>query len=119
MSIVKIEIGGKDRDFSFGLAFFGEALEHFDMDVTELGLKLQNNPFKYQPLIMFISAKHALELQGKEVDFSSSDVVSWIENEDGGIRCEKVQQFDKAFAESLMKNVPKENETDSKKKVKK
>jgi len=119
MNELKIELGGKERLFSFGLAFLGELLEHFDMDMAELGAKMARNPFKYQPLIMFLSAKHACELNDIEMDFTHSDVISWVEAEPFGIKSDKATKFDACLVESLYKNVPKQDETQDKKKVKK
>lgn len=117
MNSIVIEIGGKERKFSFGLGFLGELLEHFDMSISELGEKSSKNPFKYEPLIMFVSARYAADLAGDTIDFTLNDFIGWIDD-DGGIKGEKMLKFNEAFLKSLTYNVP-EQPQENKKKVKK
>ena len=73
MNTVKITIGNKEIEFAFGLGFLGAALEDMDLGVDEVQGKIQKNPFKIVPLLMYHSAKYAQERVGKEPQYSLID----------------------------------------------
>lgn len=101
-----VELNIKDRElyFPFGVGFLGECLENLDLSVLEIGEKLDKNPFKWIPTLMYESAKYG---NGGELDFTKEDLISWIEKsgEDGN---KYMNSFLMAFVESLTKNVPKQ-----------
>lgn len=116
MNSITINIGGKDRDFHFGLGFLGELVDSFEMSVADLGAKTTLNPHKYSPIIMYCSAVYALNRKGEKADFIQYDFIDWID-ELGGIGCKEMQDFNNALIASMTKNVPVVE--DNKKKVKK
>ena len=114
MNLVRLNVGGKTREFHFGLGFIGAFLEASKISMSEIDAKLQENPFKYIPEMMYHSLKYA-ELRNKnEIDFDAFDVSEWID-EAGGIGSQVVVDFSTAFFQSLTKDVPKAEE--DKKKV--
>ena len=80
-----------------------------DLGVDEVQGKIQKNPFKIVPLLMYHSAKYAQERVGKEPQYSLIDLTDVIDA-GGGIRGEGVVKFLQAFTDSLLKGVPKEPE---------
>ncbi len=113
---ITLHIGGKDREFHFGLGFLGELVDSFEMPVELIGTKLSLNPIKYTPIIMYCSAVYALNRKGEKVEFTQYDFIDWIE-ELGGISCKEVEEFSSALVASMTKNVPNNtNVEDTKKK---
>ena len=104
--IKKINIGGEERGFSFGLGFLGELLEDTDLTIEEIGEKMQKNPFKWIPTIMYHSVKYHDESKDIPLVYTKADVVDWID--EIGIASEQVTLFMKSFIESLTKGVPNE-----------
>ena len=109
MNKITLKINDKELEFSFGLAFLGELIEKTDLSLEDIIAKMNKNPFKMVPMIMFYSASYALERKGKEVDFTRFDISDWIDTS-GGIADKSVVKFIEAFTLSLTKGVPKEEE---------
>jgi len=107
MNKIALKINQRELDFTFGLGFLGEALEVLDTDIEGVLLKVNKNPFKTVPILMFQSAKYSLELDGKEVDFTLADMVEWIEK-DGALtdKNKSVISFLSSFTNSLLKDIP-------------
>lgn len=114
MNKIRLNLGGKTREFHFGLGFIGSFLEASKISMSEIDVKLQENPFKYIPEMMYHSLKYADLRNGNEIDFDAFDVAEWID-EVGGIGSKVVVDFSTAFFQSLIKDVPKQEE--DKKKV--
>ena len=112
---MKLTINKQELDFVVGLGFLGELLDNLDMGLDDLLIKIDKNPFKYIPLMMYNSAKYSLELEDKEVEFTKADFFKWIDD-DGAITDKNVSviKFVKLFNDSIFKDVPKEDETPSK-----
>ena len=108
-----LKIGDRELGFSFGLAFLGELLEQTDLSIDEIVSKMNRNPFKMIPTIMYYSTKLYSERRGEEFVFSLFDVTDWLD-EAGGVGNENVAKFLKAFTSSLTKDVPKEDEVPDK-----
>ena len=107
MNSVNIELNGKKLKCVFGLGFLGECLENLDLTVTQIGEKLDKNAFKYVPILMYESVKYNIvENEGKEIDFTLKDLISWFDDDDDPFG--KMNQFVIAFVKSVTKNVPKE-----------
>ena len=113
MNAIKLTINKRELDFTFGLGFLGELLEALDMDIENVVVSINKNPFKIIPALMFHSASYAKKRKGQKVDFTLYDLTDWIE-EDGGIGNNNVVDFCNAFNESLMSGVPQEQETTDK-----
>lgn len=105
---IEIVVNEKTLKCSFGLGFLGECLENLDLSVLEIGEKLDKNPFKWIPILMYESIKYS-----KEVDFSIDDLIEWLDDEDGKAT---MNTFLLAFINSLTKDVPKQKGTEKKRK---
>lgn len=114
MNSTIIKFGEREIEFHFGLGFLGELVDSFDLSIAEIGEKATANPHKYEPIIMYCSAVYALNRKGIKPDFTQYDFVDWIE-EAGGLFSEPCQTFNKAFADSMHKDVPVQEQTDKKK----
>jgi hypothetical protein len=116
---VDITINNKELHFPFGIGFLGECLENLGLNVQQIGEKLDNNSFKYVPTLMYESLKYDAYRNDKVLDFTYSDLIDWLDEDENGIK--KINLFTIAFVESLTKDVPKQEapkvEGKSKKKV--
>jgi len=118
MRKITIKLNGKDILFRFGLGFLGDLLDDSGLTIDEIVRKLNENPFKIIPLMMYHSAKSAMEAEGKEIDFNKYDIADWIDDA-GGISSPEVVDFLNAFTSSLVKNVPKQDDSEEQKGEKK
>jgi hypothetical protein len=112
MKSIKLNIGGQERIFYFGLGFLGNLLETEKIAMNEIDAKLAENPFKWIPLIMFHSCAFGFRRKNENPLFDAFDVSDWID--EVGMDGEVVTEFFKAFTQSLTKDVPEDT---SKKKV--
>lgn len=106
MNNIKLNIGERDLDFSLGLYFLGEVLEDLDYSNEELSKKIEKNPYKWIPFIMYKSAEFAFTRKGEQPDFTEFDFSDWIVKEPGAFGSEVVTKFFEAFKLSMTKNVP-------------
>lgn len=104
---ITLKISGRDLEFTFGLGFLGELLEETNLSIDEIVEKLNNNPFKMIPTLMFHSAKFAMERKGIAIDFNAFDMADMIDA-DGGVQCDNVKMFLKTFTDSMTKDIPEE-----------
>lgn len=79
---IKLNLGKKDRLFTFGIIFLGEVLERLDTDYNTLLEKVSKNPFKYAPILMYESLRNSYRIEKKDVDFVEDDIVVWLESEE-------------------------------------
>ena len=114
MKQITLNIGGEDRIFYFGLGFLGNLIEKSGVGMNEIDAKIQENPFKWMPEIMYHSVAFGFIRKNETVPFDSFDVADWIDT-DGGFDSKVVIDFFAAFRQSLVKDVPQQPE--SKKKV--
>ena len=115
---MKIDLKIKDRNISFwfGLGFLGELLDNQKLSVEDIFEKLQSNPFKIVPIMMYESAKYGFTREGKEIDFNLFELTDWISEEGIGSNNKITEGFLFAFNDSMTKNVP-ESKDESKKGV--
>ena len=113
MKQIELELGGEKRTFYFGLGFLGNLLEKENITIQEIGLKATGNPYKWNPLIMYYSCAFGYERKGEIVPFDLFDVTEWIEDV-GGFESEQYRLFEKAFTDSLIKDVPEQKENKKK-----
>jgi len=105
---IELKLKDKVLKCSFGLGFLGECLENLDLSVFEIGEKLDKNPFKWIPILMFESIKYADE----NVELTKNELVDLLDNAEG----QKVMsEFLNAFVKSLNKDVPIQEGTTQKK----
>ena len=102
MKKINLFIGGKYRDFYFGLGFLGRLLEETGTNMQDFDRLRMENPFKWVPLMMFHSCAYGYVREGKEADFVLQDVINWIDETDVAT----LQSFNTAFINSLIKDVP-------------
>jgi len=103
---IKLEFNGKDYTFPFGLGFIGECLNNLDLDVVEIGEKLDKNVFKWTPTLMHESHKFHCYMNDLEAEFTYKELLTWIDEDANGF--EKVSTFLKEFLKSLTAMLPKE-----------
>jgi hypothetical protein len=112
MKQITITIGGQNRVFHFGLGFLGNLLETENIAMTDIDIKLAENPFKWIPLIMFHSCAFGFKRRNEFPDFDAFDVAEWID--EAGMDSDVVISFFTAFKESLTKDVPEDKSTKKK-----
>lgn len=105
MHSIKLKIGQNEHKFNFGLRFLGELLDEAEMGVEEVVEKLQSNPFKMIPLIMFVSAKYGAKSEKKDIGMDYDGFVDYMD-ENGGLGQPSVKEFITAFVDSLTSGVP-------------
>lgn len=118
MKNIKLELNGREFEFTFGLRYLGDMLEATGMTLADTAKGMFENPFKFVPLIMFHSAKSVIESQNKTVDFTEDDFIDWIEANDGLFNT-SVVSFCENFTKSLTKRVPKNDDLSSSSDIKK
>ena len=67
---IEIVVNEKTLKCSFGLGFLGECLENLDLSVVQIGEKLDKNPFKWIPTLMYECIKYS-----KDIDFTIDDLL--------------------------------------------
>ena len=97
-------------DFRFGIGFLGRLLKRVDLDISEVLQEVSRNPFEMIPVIMFVSAKYGFERKDEECKYTVYDFIDFIDA-DGGIQSKSVEKFLKAFTNSIIEDVPKEDGT--------
>lgn len=100
-------------DFHFGIGFLSELVENTGMNLIELG---SQDSTVLTPKLMYYSRVYACKRIEKEIDFTMNDIFDLIDY-NGGIFGDFCNSFNKAFADSMNKNVPIDN--DKKKATKK
>lgn len=110
MNSLKLTINKREIEFHFGLYFLGELLDELDLSFDDMSIRVQENPFKFIPQLMFFSAKYAYTRKGEVIDFNLFTLIDWIEY-DGGFANPNMENFLNAFSSSLTKNVPKDIES--------
>ncbi len=106
---IKLTFAGKEIEFSLGLGALGEILEKTDLSIDELKTKVERNPFKYFPILMYYSAECQCELDGKEIDFTLNDMIGFIDDS-GAMASDQLSKFAVAFKDSQDRNVPQVKE---------
>ena len=101
---IEIEISGKKLFFPFGVGFLSSCLESLNLDIQSIGEKIQSNPFKYVPDLMYESLKYASFRKEVEIELSYNELIDLIDEDEDGL--EVINKFAIAFVQSLSKNVP-------------
>jgi hypothetical protein len=99
-----------DKEFHFGIGFLNELLDGTGLKLDELTTQADAVLI---PKMVYYSLAYSYKRKSKEIDFTMYDVNDWID-ENGGIGGEFWINFQKAFNDSMYKDVPVDN---SKKKV--
>jgi hypothetical protein len=103
--IVKLKFGKQELSCSLGLMFLGDFLDDVDLSLEEVGEKMQKNPFRLLPKMIYISAKSEADINGDDFDLTLGDVIDMIEK-DGGIASPQVVKFINKWTASLSGGVP-------------
>lgn len=108
---ITVELDGKEYLCKFGLEFLGELLEFLDMSVSELGAKMDKNPFKWSPILM-----HKCLDFSNVIDFSKEQLVEMLDS--SYKNQEQLKLFMASFVKSLSPNLPEidSEEVEAKKK---
>jgi len=101
----KINLGGKERTFYFGLGFLGLFIEKTGVSMDSLQDFMKKNPFKAIPQMMFYSLAYGYVRQDLEPDFNIYAVTEWIDD-DGGPDGPAVKEFMDAFNGSMEAKLP-------------
>ena len=101
----KINLGGKERTFYFGLGFLGLFIEKTGVSMDSLQDFMKKNPFKAIPQMMFYSLAYGYVRQDLEPDFNIYVVTEWIDD-DGGGDGPAVKEFLDAFNGSMGIKLP-------------
>ena len=96
---IEIVLNERTLKCSFGLGFLGECLENLGLNVFEIGKKLDDNPFKWIPVLMYESAKYT----DKDLNLSLEELIELLDTTDGN---KEMAKFLGAFVQSLNKDVP-------------
>ena len=107
----KVELVIKEQKtiFALGLGYIGELLENTGFEIDSLVDKINSNPFKYAPIMMFESLNYSKVRYGQPNPFTSvGELMDWLD-ENGSIQNEQLMKFLEAFTKSLTKDVPKSN----------
>ncbi len=99
-----------DKEFHFGIGFLNELLDGTGLKLEELGSQADAVLI---PKMVYYSLAYSYKRKAQEIDFTIYDVNDWID-ENGGIGGKFWNDFQKAFNDSMYKDVPVDN---SKKKV--
>ena len=118
MKQITLNIGGEERVFYFGLGFLGNLLEKTGVQMHEIDSKIQGNPFKWMPEIMYHSLAYGYIRKNENPGFDVFTISEWIDD-DGGFDSKSVVDFFTAFGQSLRKDVPEQKEQTKKKVTKK
>ena len=115
---MKLKINNRELEFKLGVGFLGELIDETGKSLEDVLNGIDNNPYKYVPIAMYVSAKYALQRQNKQVDFDRFTFIDWIEA-DGGLtdKNKSAIHFLQELTKDLTKDVPiEENSEGSKKK---
>lgn len=114
MTKFDLQISDKIIAFHIGIGFLGEYQDKHDIDIHQLIEKLDKNPWKMIPSLMYESALY--RSKGK-LKLSYDEFLDLIDD-DGGYSSKGLTGFLNNFMNSLVKDVPKEDTEgeDSKKK---
>jgi hypothetical protein len=104
---ITLKFADKELQCSLGLMFLGELLDELDMSIEEVGDKMQKNPFRVLPKMIYTSAKVRAELSGESFEMTLGEVVEVIEK-DGGIASKEVTRFVEEFVKSMNPGLPDE-----------
>jgi hypothetical protein len=110
MNKVNIKLGETLIEFRFGLGFMGQLLESLDCSIDEVMTRLQKNPFKLIPTMMYESHNYSCYRNGEEVKYTEINFLEMLE-ESGGLASDGFGLFIKAFTDSMSKDVPKSKTT--------
>lgn len=86
--------------------FLGDFLDEVDLSIEEVGEKMQKNPFRLLPKMIYISARSEAEISGEDFNHTLKDIVEMIED-DGGIASPQVTKFITKWTNSMTAGVPK------------
>lgn len=99
-----------DKEFHFGIGFLNELLDGTGLRLDELSTQADAVLI---PKMMYFSLAYSYKRSSKEIDFTMYDINDLIDD-NGGIGGSFWNDFQKAFNDSMYKDVPVDN---SKKKV--
>lgn len=108
MTKFELTVNGKTISFHIGLGFLGEYQYKNDISIDEVIVRIQTNPWKFIPEMMYESAVYRAKRDNKKLGFNQNDLLDWIDD-DGGFNCEGFRKFLEYFVASISDNVPSED----------
>jgi len=112
----KINLGGKERTFWFGLGFMGRLIKGTNSTWETIREDIAKDPILMIPEMMYHSMYYAYEREGKEIDFTKFDIIDWIDQ--GGVEAAKaIELFSLAYRESEESGLPVEDKKKARNKV--
>ena len=102
---VKLPLNGKDREFKFDIKSIGAIIKRLDISINEFGDIMTSNPFEAYPAIIIEGINRGCE-KSKSIAPDEDTVMEWIEED--GIMGENVINIIKAFNESIVSLLPKQ-----------
>ena len=94
-----------EKDFHFGIGFLNELIDGTGIPFEEL---MHKSEVELTPKSIYYSLMYSYKRNQKEVDFTMYDVNDWID-ENGGVGGSFWTAFNKAFSDSIYKDVPTDN----------
>lgn len=110
-----ISVGDQSIEFRFGLAFVGEYIEKMGMTADEIDEKLEENPFKYVPALMYESYSFAFRVREEVPKMNFYEFCDMIDDH-GGVQSEFVRSFLNGFTESFGVDLPIDESDETEKK---
>ena len=114
MTKFELTLNKRSIKFNVGIGLLGEYQEKHDITIDEVILKMQDNPWKTVPSLMYESALYA---NRGELDFDERDLVDMIDD-DGSYSNKAYIEFVQRFMNCMTKDVPKEDITEEESKKK-
>lgn len=112
-------LGGKERDFNFGIFFMTMLEDYFD-GLANYDKSIREQPLKTSIVCLYLGARAACESKDTQPDFKLPDVYDWID--EAGIGSEAYQDVNGhlnkclfSYQEELTKKSKREEKTAKKK----
>lgn len=93
------------KDFHFGIGFLNELIDNTELDLYQIDEKLAKGDISIIPNMIYYSHLYACKRKDIDVTFNKYDVNDWIDD-NGGLQSGFVIDFINAFKDSLIKDVP-------------
>lgn len=113
-------LGGKERDFNFGI-FFMTLLEDYFDGLNNYDKAIREQPLRTSIVCLYLGARASAESKDEVVDFKLSDVYDWVD--EVGIGSDEYQAVNThlnkclfSYVEQLQKKVQSETKKNVKKK---
>lgn len=97
---IKLNVGGKDRGFKFGLWVISQTIKSLGCSLETIQEEMKSNMLDGSAALMYNAARYACMKDKEVIDFVEIDAYEWIE-ELGGFNGERMQQLFQVFLDSM------------------